>query len=64
MKQKEVIELKEQHPDLYQKACYMERNAKLDKIKGLGGSWAWGGTDLEIQPVLSEEFLIGCECGL
>lgn len=37
----EVIEMKEKHPDLFERACYLEENARLDKIHGLGRRWAW-----------------------
>jgi hypothetical protein len=41
MKKGEVLELKADHPDLFWRAVGMERNAKLDTIKGLGRHWSW-----------------------
>ena len=41
----EVIELKEKHPDLYERAVFLEENAQLRQIKGLGRTWAWGDLD-------------------
>lgn len=38
----EIIELKEKHPDLYQRAIYIEQNAELYSLKGLGRTkYAW-----------------------
>lgn len=43
MKKHEVLELKQKHPDLLERAIEMERIAKpnLTTVKGLGRSWAW-----------------------
>lgn len=39
----EIVELKEKHPDLYQRAVEMEQNADLTSLKGLGRTkFAWG----------------------
>jgi hypothetical protein len=39
----EIIELKEKHPELYQRAVDMEQNADLRSLKGLGRTkYAWG----------------------
>lgn len=38
----EIIELKEKHPDLYQRAINIEQNAELHSLKGLGRTkYAW-----------------------
>jgi hypothetical protein len=44
---KEVQELKQNHPDLYDAACFMEDNYKdrADKIIGLGRTWRWSDVD-------------------
>lgn len=41
MKKPEIVFLKKKHPDLYNRAIQMERNADLKKIKGLGRSYSW-----------------------
>jgi hypothetical protein len=45
MKKREVLELANAHPELFERAVAMERNAKecegLDVIKGLGRNWSW-----------------------
>ena len=41
MKKPEIVLLKKIHPDLYNRAVQMERNADLKKIKGLGRSYSW-----------------------
>jgi len=39
----EIVELKEKHPELYQRAVEMEQNADLRSLKGLGRTkYAWG----------------------
>jgi hypothetical protein len=55
MKKREIVELREKHPDLYQRALRLERQAltgkhKLRSTKGLGRNFAWG--ELEKQPEL------------
>jgi 3'-phosphoadenosine 5'-phosphosulfate sulfotransferase (PAPS reductase)/FAD synthetase len=40
-KKSEVLWLKNTHPLLYKKSIEMERNAKLDTVKGLGRHWSW-----------------------
>lgn len=55
MKKREILELKEKNPDLYQRALRLERQALTGKhilrsTKGLGRSFAW--SDLEKQPEL------------
>ena len=41
MRKNEIDDLAQQHPDLLARALYMESNAKLTKIKGLGRRFAW-----------------------
>jgi hypothetical protein len=45
MRKVEVLALAKDHPDLFQRAVDMERNAKecdgLDVVKGLGRHWTW-----------------------
>ncbi len=45
MRKTEVIQLAEQHPDLFERAVEMERNANeagnLETVKGLGRHWTW-----------------------
>jgi hypothetical protein len=45
MKKKEVIQLSKSHPDLFNRAVEMERNAaeSLTTVKGLGRNWSWEG---------------------
>jgi len=40
-KAQEILTLKREHPDLMARALEMEKNAKLDSIKGLGRNFAW-----------------------
>jgi len=45
MRKAEVIQLSEQHPDLFERAVELERNANeagnLETVKGLGRHWTW-----------------------
>lgn len=45
MRKPEVLALAKEHPDLFDRAVEMERNAKecggLDVVKGLGRHWSW-----------------------
>lgn len=41
MKKDEVLKLKRDNPDLFERAVAMERNAVLSTVKGLGRSWSW-----------------------
>lgn len=45
MRKVEVIQLAKQHPDLFERAVEMERNANeagnLETVKGLGRHWTW-----------------------
>lgn len=43
MKKKEIIDLRIKHPDLYERALRMERNAAANNqsVKGLGRSFSW-----------------------
>ena len=43
MKKCEIVALKEQYPDLFQRAIALERNAmpNLKTVKGLGRNWSW-----------------------
>lgn len=41
-KPKEILELKEKHPELLERAVAMEKNANLTSIKGLGRNYSWG----------------------
>ena len=45
MRKQEVIALSKEHPDLFDRAVEMERNAKecggLEVVKGLGRHWTW-----------------------
>ena len=53
----EIIELKEKHPELYQRAVEMEQNAELRSLKGLGRTkYAWSeiGELTPLQKVLIE----------
>ena len=49
MKKSEIVFLRKKHPDLYDRAVEIERNADLKTIKGLGRNWSW------------EEFIIAKE---
>lgn len=41
MKKQEVLNLKRNHPHLFDRAIAMERGADLSTVKGLGRSWSW-----------------------
>jgi hypothetical protein len=45
MRKPEVIQLAKEHPDLFERAVEIERNAKecggLEVVKGLGRRWTW-----------------------
>ena len=45
MKKNEVIRLAKEHPDLFERAIEIERNAResgsLETVKGLGRNWTW-----------------------
>lgn len=41
MRKSEIIDLKNNHPDLLEKAFAMEENADLTTVKGLGRTWSW-----------------------
>lgn len=41
MKKPEIVRLAQEHPDLLERALYMERNANLTTIKGLGRHFSW-----------------------
>lgn len=45
MKKAEVLKLKAEHPELYQRAIEMEKNAaeagNLETVRGLGRNWTW-----------------------
>ena len=43
MKKKEIVELWEKYPELFQRAVEMEHNAAptLKTVKGLGRGWSW-----------------------
>lgn len=45
MRVEEVRELKRDYPELYERAVYLEENADLKTLKGLGRIWAWGDLD-------------------
>lgn len=43
MKESEIIHLREQHPDLFRRACALEDNAQanLQTVQGLGRNFSW-----------------------
>lgn len=43
MKQQEILDLKQHHPALYQRALALEANAMpyLKTVKGLGRNYSW-----------------------
>ena len=43
MKREEIVRLKTEYPDLFQRVVALEQNAipNLTKLKGLGRTWAW-----------------------
>jgi len=66
-KKREVIELAKIHPDLFQRAVEIERNASgaLTTVKGLGRHWTWEGlveSDSEQQKMFRDPPDIPCEC--
>lgn len=60
----EVRKLNHDYPDLAKKACFMEKNASLTEIKGLGRSWSWTEM-LKIDDMFSEDYkqFSGTDCG-
>ena len=43
MRAEEIIDLREQHPDLFRRAIVLEDNARpnLKTVKGLGRNYSW-----------------------
>lgn len=41
MRKKEIRDLMEKHPDLYQRALAIEANAQTHTVAGLGRNWKW-----------------------
>ena len=65
MKPKEILELKRNNPDLLERALFMERNADLTSIKGLGRSFAWAALvqyDNDQTDMFRTTQEIPCEC--
>lgn len=66
MRVEEVRELKRDYPELYERAIYLEKNADLKKLKGLGRTWAWGDLDrlspLEELAIESRANARQCDC--
>jgi hypothetical protein len=67
-KKHEIEWLAENHPDLFERACAMERNAELRTVKGLGRSFSWAEyiKYRRQQPSLKDHFIETiqepCEC--
>lgn len=63
----EILELKEQYPDLFQRALAMERQADLKKVKGLGRSFSWSryADEVAADPEAAKKFVVVPEqdCG-
>ena len=47
-KRREVLELSQQHPQLYARAVAMEQNAELTAVQGLGRNWRWADVKLQL----------------
>ena len=65
MKEHEITRLKLQHPELAERAIAMERNAQLDSIKGLGGTFSWEQlleADQRQEKINYDPPDIACEC--
>lgn len=72
MKKPEIIKLSEDYPELFEKAIFMEQNAKgLTTTKGLGRNWSWGEMIEvyrhnkefdEAQMSLFSDATLGCSC--
>lgn len=70
MKKAEIQELWTIHPDLFERAVTIERNAKetLKNIEGLGRHWSWEGyrasylSNGDLFPFI--DHVGGCQCGL
>lgn len=66
MKKHEVLRLKKENPELFQRAILMERNAIKKTVKGLGRNWSWEelqkADDNQLKLFSDESFDIGCGC--
>lgn len=56
----EILELKEQYPELFERALAIERQADLKKIKGLGRSFSWSryADEVEKDPASANKFIV------
>lgn len=66
-RKREVLQLKNEQPELYARAIAMERNAapKLTDIKGLGRRWSWedlGRADENQGDLFTETVSVPCGC--
>lgn len=61
MRKHEILSLKDNHPDLYERALEMERRAapKLTTLKGLGRTWSWDDVE-KIDGMFSPESCSHC----
>ena len=65
-KKHEVLWLKANHPDLFDRAVKMERGAELTSVKGLGRRWSWESlakaddAQLKLFPDMYQE--MPCDC--
>jgi len=62
-----VLDLAERHPDLFERAVEMERQAlpSLETVRGLGRHWSWAellAADRERRRELPETPPIACMC--
>lgn len=65
-KKGEVLALKRDHPDLFDRAISMENNAHLTSVKGLGRHWSWSDlakADEDQFKLFAEPPEIPCICG-
>jgi len=60
----EVSALQKEHPDLYERACEMERRAKPNvSVAGLGRTFAWADVPIRAELVKEEPVQLELPCG-
>lgn len=66
MKKYEIINLKDQYPEYYQRALSIEDQAETTTTKGLGRDWSWrslgDADDNQLRLFSDDSFDLGCGC--